>query len=241
MTHMGMLLAAVQGFWVSRRQEELPPAGGEASGRTGNAPAAEPLRVAVLGESTAAGCGVTTHHEGFAGSLARRIFELTGRPVLWDVVGQHGATARRIRHRLLPQLGARYDLVVLLAGANDVLSRRTTAEWREDLTAILDALAVRADHTVVAGTPPFATFPSLPGALRRYLAEAARSLDEVAEEICSSRANATWVGSADVGGVGPDFFARDGFHPSAIGYRRWAELVADTLPNLDADADAVGR
>jgi hypothetical protein len=25
--------------------------------------------------------------------------------------------------------------------------------------------------------------------------------------------------------VGPDFFAADGFHPSAIGYRRWAGLV----------------
>ena len=240
MTYLGTLLVAAEGFWVRRRREVLPPAEGETSGRIGDTPAAEPLRVAVLGESTAAGCGVTTHHEGFAGSLARRIFELTQRPVLWEVVGQHGATARRIRHRLVPQLRARYDLVVLLAGANDVLSRRTTAEWRDDLTAILDALAVRADHTVVSGTPPFTSFPSLPGALRRYLAAAGRTLDDVAREVCAGRPNTQWMGFADSDAVGPDFFARDGFHPSAVGYRRWAETVAETLPNLEADA-AVGR
>lgn len=211
----------------------LPPAGGPVAGLVGETLSAEPLRLGVLGESTAAGCGVATHDEGFAGFLARGLSDLTDRPVAWHVVGRHGATSRRIRHRLVDELGGRYDLVVLLAGANDVLSRRTTAEWREDLTGILDALASRADQVVVVGIPPFDSFPALPRALRRYLADGGRALDEVAQQVCADRENARWIGADGIDDVGPDFFARDNFHPSTHGYRRWADIVLAALPALE--------
>lgn len=38
----------------------------------------------------------------------------------------------------------------------------------------------------------------------------------------------TWVRSDDIP-ADPDFFACDGFHPAAPGYRRWAQAVADQL------------
>jgi lysophospholipase L1-like esterase len=134
------------------------------------------LRIGVLGESTAAGCGVDTHEEGFPGCLAREFVARTGRPVTWEVVGQFGATSRRIRHRLLPELGGELDLAVLLAGGNDVLARRTPGEWRDDLTAIVSGLADRAEHVVVSGIPPFARFSSWgaarpPAGVRRAAAD----------------------------------------------------------------------
>jgi lysophospholipase L1-like esterase len=227
MNPLRRLVVAAQGWWVHRTIHLLPPAGGPGSGLIGDS-LGEPLRLAVVGESTAAGSGVTSHQDGFAGALAHGLAESTGRAVLWSVVGQFGATARRIRHRLVPQLGPRYDLVVLLAGANDVLSGRPAAEWREDLTAILDLLALRTGQTIVVGTPPFASFPSLPRTLRRHLAESGHALDEVARHVCAARADAEWMPSADDRvEVGLDFFAADGFHPSAIGYRRWADLVRE--------------
>ncbi|NLP85287.1 SGNH/GDSL hydrolase family protein [Microbacterium sp. CFH 90308] len=235
------LVVAAQGWWVRRTIHLLPPAGGPASGLVGDS-LAEPLRIAVVGESTAAGAGVAVHQDGFAGALAHGLAESTGRAVLWSVVGQFGATARRIRHRLIPQLGPRYDLVVLLAGANDVLSGRSAAEWRADLTAILDLLALRSGRTIVVGTPPFASFPSLPRTLRRHLAESGQALDEVARQVCATREDAEWMPSAD-DQVGPDFFAADGFHPSAIGYRRWAELVREKVEasSLAAAPPAAGE
>lgn len=221
---------AAQGIWVRYRTEVLPPAGGPNAGTVGTDRAGAPMRIAVLGESTAAGCGVDTHDDGFPGGLARELAERTGRPVTWEVVGQHGATARRIRHKLLPQLGDGVDLTVLLAGANDVLGRRTAEEWRDDLAAIVDSLAERAKQVVVVGLPPFARFPSLPGTLGRYLAGQAALLDAVSAQVCVQRPRATFLTSTDAMSIGGDFFARDGFHPSAHGYRRWAELVAQSLP-----------
>nr|QLJ96955.1 SGNH/GDSL hydrolase family protein [Micromonospora carbonacea] len=229
-------VVAAQGIWLRARTEILPPAGGPTTGATPAPPDvstgavdARPLRLGVLGESTAAGCGADTHDEGFTGALARALAERTGRPVDWSVVGQHAATARRIRYRLLPQLEQELDVAVLLAGVNDVLSRRGPQEWRDDLTAIVTDLRARAGHVAVTGIPPFDVFPAMPRALGRYLAQRAADLDEVARQVCAAQPGAVWVGPNSLLPPVPEFFARDRFHPSSFGYRRWAGSVAEHL------------
>jgi lysophospholipase L1-like esterase len=218
-------VVAAQGLWMRATIKMAAPATGPTEGRVGDT-AGSPLRIGVLGESTAAGCGVDTHEEGFPGCLAREFVARTGRPVTWEVVGQFGATSRRIRHRLLPELGGELDLAVLLAGGNDVLARRTPGEWRDDLTAIVSGLADRAEHVVVSGIPPFARFSSWPATLARYLGERAATLDEISRQVCAERQRTTWI---DTSAPPADFLARDRFHPSAAGYRGWAEAVADQL------------
>lgn len=224
-----MPVVAVQGRRMRSRIGTVPPADGPTTGTVGDSAAGSPVRLAVLGESTAAGYGAHTHDNAFAGCLARELSGRTDRPVTWEVVGQYGATARRIRHRLLPQIGEDYTLAVLLAGANDVLSRRTAAEWTDDLTAIVDDLAKRAERVAVVAVPPFRTFPSLPGTLRRYLAESAGVLDRAAERVCADRPRVSWVDPTGTTLIDREFFARDDFHPSAVGYQRWAQAVARLL------------
>jgi lysophospholipase L1-like esterase len=221
-------IVAVQGMWVRSTSELASPAGGPTSGTVGDA-SGPPARIAVVGESTAAGCGVDTHDDGFPGYLARELAARTRRPVTWEAVGQFGATARRIRYRLLPQLGDNLNVAVLLAGVNDVLTRRTPEQWGDDVAAIVDSLTDRAEHVAVTGIPPFAVFPSLPTTLGRYLAQRASALDEVSQQVCAAHPGATWISSTDILPVGPDFFAYDRFHPSAPGYHRWAQAVADHL------------
>jgi hypothetical protein len=156
-----MPLVLVQGRRARSNTPMLPPAAGPTSGAVGHA--SDPLlRLAVLGESTAAGCGVTTHNEGFAAAFAAELSSRSGRHVTWQTVGQHGATAKRIRHRLLPQTESPLDRAVLLAGVNDVLSRRKPTEWGEDLTAIIDGLSSRAARITVVGIPPFRNFRPYP-------------------------------------------------------------------------------
>lgn len=221
------LVAYGQSIRMRRTIRLLPPAIGPTSGHVGGS-SGVPFTLVVIGESTAAGCGVEDHRYAFAGAMAQSIFQSTAMPVHWTALGELGATSRRIRYRLMPQLVHYSDLVVLLAGANDVLGRRTPREWRDNLTAILDLLAERNTRTIVMGTPPFAAFPSLPRALRSHLAAKGRSFDKVSLSVCASRSDATWVSSTDGRvDVGRDFFAADGFHPSVTGYRRWAVLAAE--------------
>ena len=213
----------------------LPEASGPTFGVVGD-PANALFRIAVVGESTAAGCGVASHDEGFAAALAREFAASSSRFVTWHVLGQHGATARRIRHRLLPQLEESLDRAVLLAGANDVLAGRTSEQWGEDLAAIVDDLASRAGEVTVVGIPPFRMFPSLPLTLRRYLAEQAIALDHVSREVCAALPSVTWVTSSSLPDNLADFFAEDGFHPSAFGYRYWARAVSQGADRLDTSA-----
>ena len=221
-------IAAAQGIWVRSTIKLVSPAAGPTSGTVGD-PSRPPVRIAVVGESTAAGCGVDTHDHGFPGCLARELAARTHRPVRWEVIGQFGATARRIRYRLLPRLGENLNVALLLAGANDVLTRRPPEQWRDDLAAILDGLTDRAEQVAVTGVPPFAAFPSLPTTLGCYLAQRAGALDAVSQQVCAGQPQATWINSTDILPIGPDFFAQDRFHPSAAGYRRWARAVADHL------------
>lgn len=218
-------VALGQGLWMRRRIEHLPPASGPFAGATGNGPG---LRIAVLGESTAAGCGVRAHEEGFAGAVARRVAAEADAGVHWEVAGQHGATARRIRHRLMPRLSGDFDVVFVLAGANDVLSRRAPQDWAADMSAIVEHLGSVSRHVVVAGVPPFGMFPALPRTLAGYLAARGRMLDQETRRICARFDNVRFV-ETDAGLIGDGFFARDGFHPSARGYERWAEEVSSGL------------
>jgi lysophospholipase L1-like esterase len=219
-------VAAAQGMWMRSTIKMAPPASGPASGTVGTTSRA-PLRIAVVGESTAAGCGAGNHDDGFTGCLAREINARTQWPVQWQVVGQVGATARRIRYRLAPQIGEALHVAVLLAGGNDVISWRSPDQWRDDLCAIVEDLTERADHVVVAGIPPFALLPSMPTTLGRYLSERAAALDEISRRICAGRPWTTWVTVTEV--PRPEFIASDRFHLSAAGYQRWAQVVADHL------------
>lgn len=230
-------VVAVQAMWKRHRKVEVPAADGDTSGIVLTGGSACPLRIAVLGDSISVGYGVHRHEDGFGGALAGHLAERTGRSVEWTVTGQYGATARRIRHRLLPRITEPVDIAVLTAGPNDVLCDRKPEQWREDLAAIVDSLSGRATQVMVAGIPPFAQLPCMPRLLGRHLAGRAEELDRVSREVCDERPFAGWVDGKFLLPFVPEYFAADGFHPSAIGYRRWAGSVADEIPSPVLEAD----
>lgn len=230
MTALLLPIALVQGRRFLATTRMAPPAAGPSEG---SVPAGDgqPLRLAVVGDSTAAAHGVNHHDQGFAGQLARMLAERLQRPVAWKAVGQFGATTRRIRYRLVPRLTGHYDVAVLMAGANDVLARRTLAASQVDYDAILDDLTTRASRVVALGAPPFRTVPALPWALSRYLAARAERFDSMAHDLCRARGIA-WIRALT--SLDASFFAGDGFHPSATGYRIMATVVAETLEPVGA-------
>lgn len=218
-------VAMVQGRRYLANTVMAPPAAGDPFGNV-DGYGGPPLRLAVLGESTAAGYGVDRHDDGLAAQLARLLADRMKRSVSWTAVGQFGATTRRTRHRLLPTLTGSWDIAVLMAGGNDVLARRPLAQSQVDYAAILDGLTARADRVVAFGVPPFRSFPTMPWALSRYLAARGDRFDAMAHQLCRER-GVHWISAAAT--LDSDFFAGDGFHPSAAGYGFIAATVADTL------------
>jgi lysophospholipase L1-like esterase len=83
-----------------RRLPRLPEAADPAGTAAGVAPA---VRLAVFGDSTAAGVGAACHQDALAGMLGAAIARRTGLAVSWRAVARSGVTSRTARD-LVPSL-----------------------------------------------------------------------------------------------------------------------------------------
>ncbi|GAB4054603.1 SGNH/GDSL hydrolase family protein [Catellatospora paridis] len=213
-----------QGVRVRRRTPVLPEAGGDRHGVEGAGPR-ETLAVLLLGESTAAGVGVSEQSDGLAPALAAGLARHSGRQVTWRVAARTGSNARQALRGLLPPVsGDSYDVVVVALGVNDVLEMRSARAWQRDVTALVTALerCLRpGGRVVLAGVPDLSGFPSLPQPTRAVLARHARHLDLRLDRVAAAAPSTVHVPSPRIDS--PDLYAEDGFHPSAAGYRMWAD------------------
>jgi lysophospholipase L1-like esterase len=214
-----------QGTRVRRTTPRLPDAArpweGELAGR-------DPLRLLVLGDSTAAGVGAPTQHDALPGRLAGALHTRTGRGISWRSVGENGATAQDLRSRFLDEaLSAPADLLFLTIGANDALAMRSARAFAADVRHILDAFEARNPDAFVlmSSLPVFGRFGLLPQPLRTALYRHSLALEGAARLIVDARPRAAM--SSDPPPYTPEFWASDRFHPSASGYRDWAEWAVD--------------
>ena len=102
---------------------------------------AAPLRLTVAGDSLALGIGASDSSHGFAFDLFRRIEARRPGSVVTDLaVG--GATAADVDRLESPRVRAtRPDLVLLEAGANDAVRRRTAAAFARDYARLVAHVA----------------------------------------------------------------------------------------------------
>ena len=192
----------------------------------------DPIRLLVLGDSTAAGVGADTQDDALPGNLARELAQRTGRGVAWRAVGRNGATTRDIVTDYLDDAtGAEYDIAFLTVGANDALGLRPRWAFGRDLRTIIARLRAVSPLVLMSSLPAFSRFELLPNPLRWNLYLHSQSLEDEA------RASVAGTEGAHISPPPPPytegFFATDLFHPSASGYRDWARFAVD-------DATAAG-
>ncbi|MYW78465.1 Lysophospholipase L1 [Streptomyces sp. LaPpAH-199] len=228
-----------------RRGTPLAEADGDVHGATeGHGP---PLRLAVLGDSAAAGVGALSHREALAGQLAPALTALTGQGVSWRVTARAGATAEAVRRGLVPQLTdplTRWtpDLVLVAVGIADARQLRGPIAFRRDVTRLVRDIRLRLGHHVPV---VFAGLPSLdpsedaePGVdriMRGYLWLLDRQLMFVA-----ARHTATYHLPAGLPPRIPaEWLAADRFNLSPQGYRAWGRTLAAGIAPL-AERTAAG-
>lgn len=192
----------------------------------------DPIRLLVLGDSTAAGVGADTQDDALPGNLARELAQRTGRGVAWRAVGRNGATTRDIVTDYLDDAtGAEYDIAFLTVGANDALGLRPRWAFGRDLRTILARLRAVSPLVLMSSLPAFSRFELLPNPLRWNLYLHSQSLEDEARAIVAGTEGAHI--SPPPPPYTEGFFATDLFHPSASGYRDWARFAVD-------DATAAG-
>ena len=230
-TVAGGALLAVEALAASRREylsaETAPPVRGE-FGRA----FAPPLRLAVLGDSTAAGVGVSRVEDTVAGHLARRLAD-TARFVTVDGLGVSGSRAADLAPQVSRALVHPPDVAVILIGANDATHATGLADVRRDVRAAVERLHAAGVHVVVGSCPDMGSATAFLPPLRQVVAWQGRRVGAATRE-------AAVVGGAavvDIGAeTGPDFrrdpakyLSSDRFHPSGDGYALWADALADEV------------
>jgi len=229
-------LLIAQGRHVRATALKLPEAAGERQGVAGSGRVG--LRVLIVGDSSAAGVGVGTQDEAFAGQLAQALAERTGAAVGWQLVATSGHTARDAARALAAATLAPADLLVTAVGVNDVVSQTRPEHFLRDLDEIHALAVTRAQvtHSWHCGLPPMGIFPLLPQPLRWLLGRDAAHLDDALVRHLAGQTARLHLplpeaprrpGKDDATPEG--WMARDGFHPGLLGYRQWGRQVAEAL------------
>lgn len=213
--------------WHARRHAlRLPPAAGPQSGLAGGPGTGAALQLLLIGESTVAGVGVETQAEGLAAQLAQAL-ATSEQAVAWRALGENGITAAEAAERLLPQsLDAPAALVLLVFGVNDCTHFSSRRAWRAGLECLARAWQARGAQVVFSAVPPLAHFHALPWLVRRLLGLRAALLDRDLQAL-AARLGARHC-ALDMP-FAAQYLARDGYHPSALGYRLWAQALAQRL------------
>lgn len=235
-----LVVALVLGveIWLALNREYLPTDPPMVLGGTFGDPDGGTLRFVVMGDSTAAGLGADDPSGAYATILAERLARERDVRVELIALGVSGARVVDVLNEQVPQVRALDpDLVFIGIGANDVTHVTPLARIEKQMTAVIERLKETGATIVVAGAPDMrATAWHQP---LRWLAglrgeQVAATIERVGRE--------QGVGVVELADeTGPHFeadpeahFSADDFHPSSLGYKRWADAI---YPVLEARLD----
>ncbi|MEV4434067.1 SGNH/GDSL hydrolase family protein [Streptomyces sp. NPDC049555] len=215
----------------------VPP---QADGRYGSAfvhqLGREPLRLGVLGDSTAAGQGVHRVRQTPGALLATGLAAVAERPVDMRCVALSGAQSYDLERQVTqilsdPQWAP--DVCVIMIGANDVTHRVPAARSVRLLAEAVRRLRGAGCEVVVGTCPDLGTIEPVYQPLRWLARQLSRQL-AAAQTIGVLEAGGRTVSLGDL--LGPEFaanprelFGPDNYHPSAEGYATAAMAVLPTL------------
>lgn len=187
------------------------------------------LRIAILGDSAAAGLGAERPEDTMGAIIANAVHAASGRPVVLTNHAVVGAQTKDLDTQINRALSAPPHLAVIMVGANDLTHLVPSQVSGRRLAKAIRRLKDNGIAVVMATCPDLGAIHPFPNPLRSVMRSASRNLAQ--RQIQVSRENgATPVALGAI--LGPQFdawpevfFAEDQFHPSSNGYRAAAELL----------------
>lgn len=234
----GLLLVLGVEIWLAVRRDYLPtdqPL--ELDGTFGMKRAGvSATRLVVLGDSTSVGVGVDDAADAYPTRLAQRLAEETGRLVELSVLGVSGARVDDLLREQAPSAVALDpDVVFIGIGANDVTHLTSLDRIRSEMEQTLQILG-QSDATIVVAGAPDMRVSVWHEPLRHLAYLRGKQVTDAIEDVARAQGVAIVELAQE---TGPFFaedpeghFSDDGFHPGALGYRRWADAIFPVL--LDA-------
>jgi lysophospholipase L1-like esterase len=204
--------------------------GVDASGTFGS-PDLPPLRIAVLGDSSCTGPGLTNPDHIWV----RRIGAHFGRKyhTTVDSVAVGGSRAHDVLRDQVPMILPTTPAVALVSvGSNDMLFGVRLRTFEHNLEAIVTQLLTCTPAVLLSGVGDLGTIPRLPFALTRIMRWRANQADQVHARVASRHPGALKIPIRDRCGDAfedPSIYSPDLLHVNGEGHRMWAEAAIPTL------------
>ena len=233
-----LALLAAQAARARRRIPQADQEPPDCDGRYGAGLPGVPLRLALLGDSSAAGYGCEHARHSPGAVMARGLAAAANRPVDLRCLAEVGAKSTDLPGQVAGARSWQPDVVVVMVGANDVTHRvRPSTSVAALATAVRD-LRAGGSQVVVGTCPDLGTIEPVAQPLRHVARRMSRRL-AAAQTIAVVESGGRTVSLGDL--LGPEFAARPGemfgpdrFHPSPAGYRAAAlALLPSVLATLE--------
>jgi lysophospholipase L1-like esterase len=213
-------------------RDDPPP---DATGWYGRGRPGPAIRMALLGDSSAAGYGVERVQDTPGAQLASGLAVQADRRVHLRAVAVVGAKSSDLADQIDRVLPTRPDVAVVLIGANDVTHSVTPSQSVRHLAEGVRRLREAGVAVLVGTCPDLGTVRPIPPPLKQVARHWSRRL-AAAQSISVVEAGGRTVSVGSL--LGPEFdaapallFGPDQFHPSASGYEA---LAAVLLPSTMA-------
>ncbi|KAA1425718.1 SGNH/GDSL hydrolase family protein [Nocardioides antri] len=222
---------------IGEVSEEPPP---DASGWYGRNRPGPAIRIALLGDSSAAGYGVGRVEQTPGALIASGVARHADRRVYLKEVCVVGARSSDLAAQVDRALTIEPEVAVVLIGGNDVTHTVLPSHSVRYLSEGVRRLVAAGAKVVVGTCPDLGTVQPIAPPLRQVARTWSRRL-AAAQTIATIEEGGRSVSLGDV--LGPEFaaapailFGPDKFHPSAEGYRALANVL---LPSVLAALDEV--
>jgi lysophospholipase L1-like esterase len=116
-------------------------------------------------------------------------------------------------------------------GVNDSIAFHTARRWASDIERLIGSVRREVGQALVilAGVPPLDHFPVLTPPLSFVLGARSTSLDQASAGLAKRMERVVHVPFLIEKERSRQLFCPDGFHPSELGYSRWAEQLSAAL------------
>jgi lysophospholipase L1-like esterase len=192
----------------------------------------KPLRLVMLGDSSATGLGCDVPPQTPGALLAGGVARDLKRRVRLDVVAAVGARSADLDAQVGKALRKPVDLAVIMVGANDVTHGVRPGDAARDLGRAVRTLRNAGALVVVGTCPDLGWVKPLLQPLRSFASRMSRRMAAAqAVAVLENDAVAVSLGDllAEEFGAHAHLWSADRFHPSPEGYRRVSDAI---LPSL---------
>ncbi|MBN2114126.1 MAG: hypothetical protein JW785_08375 [Acidimicrobiia bacterium] len=210
--------------WRTVHRPDLPSFANQDMSGTFGDPAAPPLRVVALGDSSLTAPGLEDLDDAW---LRRVLRDYADRHRVELIsLGVGGSRAQEVAAAQLEEAVAlQPDIAVVAVGGNDAFRGVTRRRFTRALEAILSGLEAASAAVLLVGVGDLGGIPRLAPSLRPLLTQRSALFDRACTRAAAARPRVVKMEAREPVPPGTDLeamFAADGFHASAAGHARFA-------------------